>query len=84
MTDIVQGDREEEDVFPTVYRCNTVRAIRQQMANHDFDSVVYGYEAEPSYLQFSVVAYWLGVMHQRLAPACLKPAIFAFGRLRGV
>ena len=70
----------EEDVFPTLYRCNTLPALRRTLAQHGFDAVVYGYEAEPSYLSFSKAAYALGVLHQKLAPGFLKPAIFAFGR----
>lgn len=79
---VVQDRRNEEDVFPTVYKCNGIRKIKDMMKNHDFECVVYGYEAEPSYLSFSKYAYWLGVLHQRYAPRFLKPAIFAFGRLK--
>jgi SAM-dependent methyltransferase len=68
-----------EDVFPTCYRCNTIPALRRALASSGFAAVVYGYEAEPSYLSFSKAAYALGVLHQRLAPGLLKPAIFAFG-----
>ena len=52
------------------------------MRKYSFEGVVYGYEAEPSYLSFSKIAYWLGVMHQRFAPGILKPTLFAFGRLK--
>jgi SAM-dependent methyltransferase len=76
-----QPKREEQDVFPTLYRCNSVRRIRAAMRKHGFDAVVYGYEAEPSYLGFSKVAYMLGVWHQRWAAGFMKPAIFGFGRL---
>lgn len=76
-----QPDRKEEDVFPTVYRCNTVFALRRQMATHGFRAVVYGYEAEPSYLNFSKWAYGLGVLHQKFAPGWARPSIFAFGQV---
>jgi len=72
----------EEDVFPTLYRCNSLPTLRRALAGHGFDAVVYGYEAEPSYLSFSKFAYTLGVLHQKLAPGFLKPAIFAFARKR--
>jgi SAM-dependent methyltransferase len=72
----------EEDVFPTLYRCNSLPALRRALAGHGFEAVVYGYEAEPSYLSFSKFAYALGVLHQKLAPGFLKPAIFAFARKR--
>lgn len=77
-----QLDRKEEDIFPTLYRCNTVRAIRKQLASHGFDGIVYGHEAEPSYLYFSRFLYALGVLHQKLAPAFLSPVIFAFAQKR--
>lgn len=81
VTSVVQEGRKAEDVFPTVYKCNSIRRIKEMMKKHNFESVVYGYEAEPSYLSFSKIAYWLGVLHQRFAPRFLKPVIFAFGRL---
>ena len=76
----VQEKRKPEDVFPTVYRCNTVAAVRRAMEREELEHVVYGYEAEPSYLNFSKWAYALGVLHQRFCPGVLRPAIFAFGR----
>jgi SAM-dependent methyltransferase len=77
----VQTGRKEEDVFSTLYRCNTVFALRRRMAEHGFRAAVYGYEAEPSYLDFSGLAYFGGVLHQRWAPRFLRPAIFAFGQM---
>ncbi len=76
-----QPDREDEDIFPTLYRCNTVWAIRKRMAISGFRAAVYGYEPEPSYLNFSKFAYGFGVLHQRFAPSFLKQAIFGFGQL---
>jgi SAM-dependent methyltransferase len=73
----------EVDIFPTEYRCNTLSAMRRAFGDNGFEGVVYGYEAEPSYLAFSRLAYALGVLHQKLAPGFLKPAIFAFGRKTG-
>ena len=77
----VQPSRRAEDVFPTYYRCNTVWRLRRMLARRGFDAVVYGYEAEPSYLNFSKLVYAFGVLHQRLAPRFMRPALFAFGRL---
>ena len=76
-----QPHRKAEDIFPTVYKCNTISALRRQMVAHGFSAVVYGYEAEPSYLNFSKVAYAMGVLHQKFAPALFKPTILAFGQL---
>jgi SAM-dependent methyltransferase len=77
----VQPGRQEKDVFPTYYRCNTPFALRRQMKAHGFRAVVYGYEGEPRYLEFSKFAYALGVFHQRLAPGFLRPCIFGFAQL---
>lgn len=82
VTSVVQNGRKEDDVFPTVYRCNSIRKLKNIMAKNGFECAVYGYEAEPSYLSFSKVAYYLGVLHQRFAPGVIKPAIFAFGKLQ--
>ncbi len=82
VTDFVQDNRKEDDVFPVVYKCNSIRKIRKMMTGHDFECAVCGYEAEPYYLSFSKIAYWLGVLHQRFAPGFLRPAIFAFGRIK--
>jgi len=76
-----QLGRKEEDVFPTLYRCNTIGALRRQFQRHGFEGVVYGHEAEPSYLYFSRLMYAAGVVHQKLAPGFLSPSILAFGRL---
>jgi SAM-dependent methyltransferase len=74
----IQDRRKEVDVFPTLYRCNTIPRIRAMLDKYGFEHVVYGYEAEPSYLSFSRIAYWLGTRHQRFAPSFVSPAIFAF------
>ena len=81
ITGKVQEDRKTEDVFPTVYKCNSTRKIRKQMKASGFDSVVYGYGSEPKYFEFSVIFYWLGKLYERIAPKFLQPAIFAFGIL---
>jgi SAM-dependent methyltransferase len=76
----VQEKRKAEDVFPTLYRCNSVPKLRRALERHGFEGVAYGYEAEPSYLEFSRFAYRIGVLHQRLAPKLLRPALLAFAR----
>ena len=76
----VQDGRAPEDVFTTLYKCNTRAKLRAMFRKHRFDAVVYGYEAEPSYLSFSIFAYALGVLHQKFAPNALKVSLMAFGR----
>ena len=75
-----QPGRREEDVFPAVYRCNTVRALRRELRTKGFQGVVYGYDAEPSYLSFSSVAYWLGTVYSRLAPPMFRSCLLAFAQ----
>jgi len=72
--------RKKKDVFPTLYRCNTMKRIRYMLNKYNFDHCLYGYEAEPSYLAFSRFFYLLGVFHQRYSPNIFKIIIFAYGR----
>lgn len=74
------GNRLKQDIFPTFYRCNTVRKIKSMLSKYGFESCVYGYEAEPAYLSFSRAFYFLGYLHQRFAPRAFKVAIFAFAK----
>lgn len=82
VTSFVQDGRKDEDVFPTLYKCNSIRKLKNIMKKNNFECVVYGYEAEPSYLSFSKIAYFFGVLHQRFAFGFMKPAIFAFGKIK--
>jgi SAM-dependent methyltransferase len=77
----VQKIRPANDVFPTLYRCNTIAAIRRQMRRHGFRAVVHGHTPEPSYFNFSKLAYGFGVLHQKVTPGSLGTTIFAFGQL---
>ncbi len=81
LTSKVQDRRKEEDVFPILYKCNSISQINQMMVNYNFDFVVYGYEAEPAYLNFSKFFYWLGVLYQKFSPSFFRTVIFAFGRV---
>lgn len=81
LTSIVQEGRNVEDVFPTLYKCNSTWKLKNIMIKNGLECVVYGYESEPSYLSFSKIAYYLGVVHQKFAPRFLKPVMFAFGKM---
>ena len=80
VTSAVQEDRKEEDVFPTLYKCNSLGKLRRYMREHGFDCIAFGHGAEPSYLSFSRIAYFFGVLYQRIVPRSLQPTVFAFGR----
>ncbi|MGO9338930.1 MAG: class I SAM-dependent methyltransferase [Terracidiphilus sp.] len=76
----VQGTRKDEDVFPTFYRCNTISTLRHHFRDANFRAVVYGYNPEPTYLNFAKLAYALGVLYQKLSPSFLGAHLFAFGQ----
>jgi ubiquinone/menaquinone biosynthesis C-methylase UbiE len=77
---VLYSKREEKDIFPTLYRCNTARRLRRMLDKYGFDHCVYGYEAEPHHLSFACLAYLAGVLHRRLAPKFLRSTLFAFAR----
>jgi SAM-dependent methyltransferase len=76
----IQPQRKKEDVFPTVYRCNTIPAVQKQMKRHGFRAAVFGFDGGPGYLAFSTVAYALGFVYQQLAPSLIRPIIMAVGQ----
>lgn len=77
---LYDAPRGAEDVFPTLFRCNTVFRIRRMLHRSGFEHCVYGYQSQPSSLAFSRFLYFWGVVHQHVAPGFLKPTIFAFAR----
>jgi ubiquinone/menaquinone biosynthesis C-methylase UbiE len=80
VTSFSQADREHEDVFPTVYRCNTRRTLARLMETHGLEPCVYRIEAEPSYMAFSSLAYRIAAVVHRLLPPPLQSTLLAFGR----
>ena len=79
----MQPDRPEEDIFPTVYHCNSVSALTKAFRRHGLDGVVIAHESEPAYLSVSRTLYALGVIHQRFAPRRLRRTLLAFARTPG-
>jgi SAM-dependent methyltransferase len=80
----LQRGREAKDVFPTLYRANTLRSVRRLMAAHQFDGCVYRHIAEPNYLGFSRVSFALGKALHRWLPEIFWPVLFVFARKRSV
>jgi SAM-dependent methyltransferase len=76
----IQADRKEKDVFPTLYRCNSVRKLRAALERHGFDAVVQTQEPEPAYVSFSGFLYALAVFHQRHAPRPFRRILLAFAQ----
>lgn len=78
----LQPDRQKQDIFPSVYRCNSVPRLRRALAVHGFDAAVYGVDAEPAYLRFSPGLYALGLAHRRFAPNWLRVGLIAWAKRR--
>lgn len=75
---VAQEGRQERDVFPTLYRCNTVWKIRHALRDAGLRGVVYGIEAEPAYLEFSTLTYRLGAMLSWAIPSCFASRLIIF------
>lgn len=64
---IAQRGRQERDVFATHYRANSKGRLRGLLASSGLEGCCYQVEAEPSYLQFSPLAFRLmSKVHQYL------------------
>ena len=78
--DVMQEERAEEDVFPTVYRCNSVWKLRRLLNRDGLRGHAYGFESEPRYLEFSSLAYFCGTLYQKVVPQPFKSCIFFFAQ----
>ncbi len=59
-------DYEEEDVFPTFYRCNTVACLHRQLTAAGFRrEVLTRFDDSYQYLAFSRIAFILGLFYSR-------------------
>jgi ubiquinone/menaquinone biosynthesis C-methylase UbiE len=62
----------EDDVFPTLYRANTISSIRKAFRSAGFrERELDTFNQYPAYLMFSPVVFRLGVLYERLT--LLKP-----------
>ena len=70
--------REDRDTFPTVYRVNTIRAIRRyaEEAGFDIETIICD-EGRPEYLRLTAPTYLLGTLFERFVNSC-----DCFSRLR--
>jgi SAM-dependent methyltransferase len=76
----LQRDRRDQDIFPGYYLVNNVWQIRRALKSADLDGIVYGYEAEPSYLQFSTPLFVIAKYLHALTPPFLRTCLFVFAR----
>jgi len=74
--------REQRDVFPTVYRLNTRRALRRSFPPSAWQLIIYGWTAEPAYFgQSRFLFSVMGVLDWVLPETC-SANLFAFARKR--
>lgn len=76
----VQPTREEKDVFPVAYECNSKKKFLRLFKEYGFEGYVFYYEAEPNYLKFSYGSFALGYYLHKLLPGNFKNTLFAFGK----
>ncbi len=79
----VQDERKEEDVFPTLYRCNTRTAAKRMFEKYGFDGVAVTHEAEPSYLKFNPVVFAIGKFLGEHFPPGMRSVLYMYGRKKG-
>lgn len=81
---IVQpGSRTERDVFPTVYRMNTLGTIERLFPKPKFEDRSFIFNGQPAYHFGTIVGarFWLAVM--ALLPYRMGQSLFVFVRKRG-
>ncbi len=79
VTGKVQKNRKAEDVFPTYFACNTKGRVRTTLKKSGLAGIVYLIDGEPSYLQFSRIAYSLGLILRALTPEYFRHTMLIFG-----
>jgi len=75
-----QKVRKEEDIFPTIYRCNTIPKIKHILKKHCFAGVVFSPIGAPAYLNFSCIVYFFGMPYERFSPQWLRHTILVFAQ----
>ena len=74
----LQPERKSQDVFPTAYKLNTVRAINRYFS--EFQNSSYIFRTDPSYFLGSRSVYRALELAHRFSPAFISGNIFAFLR----
>ncbi|ABA57995.1 hypothetical protein Noc_1510 [Nitrosococcus oceani ATCC 19707] len=74
----LQPHRQEIDVFPTVYRMNTQRALKRYFPLDDYEHCHYGQFAEPAYFGNSRLMWALMLIIFRFMPEILAPTWMIF------
>lgn len=75
---IFQPDRKEIDVFPTVYRVNTRRRVRQVFADRHWRNATYVTNNDPPYVSRWPLATAIVLLYWRLVPQAAYTNLFVF------
>lgn len=78
-----QPRRKAIDVFPTVYKLNSLRAIRRYFRDTEFENFSYRYDAEPAYFFDSPMILRCFELLQWILPPPCASQLFVFLRKRG-
>lgn len=78
----LQPGRESKDVFPTVYRLNTLAQLRRSFPEDEWEHFSYLSNPEPPYIQRSRWAMRAVLLAWRLAPSHCKTVLNVFLRKR--
>ena len=73
-----QPDRQAVDIFPTVYRMNSVSALRMLFPPDHYDHASYAFDSEPRYYFNSKVVFALMLMLQSFTPPALRTTLMCF------
>ncbi len=76
----VQQRREEQDVFPTYYRCNSKSALRRLTRPLGLQGCMYTIEVTPAYLAFSPILYRIAAVAHSILPPPLRSTLLIFLR----
>jgi len=69
--------RKEEDTFPTCYRANTPRRLKQLFEQAGFEGVtITPIEGRPEYMRLNAFTYILGWCYERIVNSTDKLAMF--------
>jgi SAM-dependent methyltransferase len=74
----LQPRRKTADVFPTVYRLNTRRAIREHFPSSSWKNCVYVHNPEPAYFVESTIAWWVMLSIFKVLPEFLGTTLMVF------
>ena len=72
----IQPKRKERDIFPTIYKLNTLKSIRQNFKN--YKNFSYLYASHPSYYLNNQILFKLFIWLHKVLPAVMVSEIFVF------